>query len=198
MDKKQSTEFGKVARSFTSAGGSLVCLAHTNKHKGDDGKSVYSGTNDILSDADCGYIIENKGIQSGGGETKNIIEFENIKQRGDTASKMSFSFIKAGNGYISLLDSVERMSPDESINVNKRIHSEQQRVKDDTIINAACQLIHSGNHIKTELTKLIIEETGESRRKIISALGRWNGVIWIVEKQENNALIFKMKPNTKG
>lgn len=198
MDKKQSTEFGKIARSFTSAGGSLVCLAHTNKNKGEDGKSVYSGTNDILSDADCGYIIENKGIQAGGEETKSIVEFENIKQRGDTASKMSFSFIKEGKGYNSLLDSVERISPDASIKINKHIQSELQREKDDTIINAACQLIHSGNHTKTELTKLIIEETGESRRKIINALGRWNGIIWLVEKKDNNALIFKIKPNEDG
>jgi hypothetical protein len=53
MDKQTSSEFGNTAREFIAAGGSLIVLAHTNKHKDADGKGIYSGTSDIRDDADC-------------------------------------------------------------------------------------------------------------------------------------------------
>ena len=48
MDKRTASQFGVAARGFISAGGTLIALAHTNKHVGTDGKAIYSGTSDIL------------------------------------------------------------------------------------------------------------------------------------------------------
>ena len=58
MDKRAASQFGIAARGFVSAGGTLIALAHTNKHVGADGKSIYSGTSDIVDDSDCCFIIE--------------------------------------------------------------------------------------------------------------------------------------------
>ena len=33
MQKKEATQFGIISRGFVAAGGTLICLAHTNKHK---------------------------------------------------------------------------------------------------------------------------------------------------------------------
>ena len=58
MHKRDASEFGIISRSFISAGGTLICLAHTNKHKNAEGKSIYSGTSDIRDDSDCAFIID--------------------------------------------------------------------------------------------------------------------------------------------
>ena len=57
MDKRAASEFGQVARGFVSAGGTLIALAHTNKHPDAEGKRVYSGTSDIVDDSDCCFVI---------------------------------------------------------------------------------------------------------------------------------------------
>jgi hypothetical protein len=61
MDKQTSSEFGNTAREFIATGGSLIVLAHTNKHKDTEGKGIYSGTSDIVDDADCVFIIDKLG-----------------------------------------------------------------------------------------------------------------------------------------
>jgi len=53
MDKKAGSDFGNVAREFTGKGGTIISLAHVNKKKDSDGKSVMAGTTDISDDADC-------------------------------------------------------------------------------------------------------------------------------------------------
>ena len=52
MDKKASSEFGKLARTFVGAGGTIIALARTNKNKDDEGKGVAGGTSDIMDDCD--------------------------------------------------------------------------------------------------------------------------------------------------
>ena len=58
MQKQEATQFGIISRGFVSAGGTLICLAHTNKHKSADGKPIYGGTSDIKDDSDCVFIID--------------------------------------------------------------------------------------------------------------------------------------------
>ena len=43
MNKKASSEFGKLARTFVGAGGTIIALAHTNKNKDEEGKGVTGG-----------------------------------------------------------------------------------------------------------------------------------------------------------
>ena len=101
----EGTKFGKVARQFTQAGGTLIGLAHTNKHRDEEGKSVYSGTTDIADDCDCVYVVELLDDDRVSG--KRVIQFRNEKQRGDVALEKSFSYIrKEGITYADLLNSV--------------------------------------------------------------------------------------------
>ena len=91
MDKTEGTKFGKVARQFTQAGGTLIGLAHTNKHRDEEGKSVYSGTTDIADDCYCVYLVELLDDNRVSG--KRVIQFRNEK-RGDVALEKSFSYIE--------------------------------------------------------------------------------------------------------
>ena len=52
ISKQKSRELYKVLRGLTAKGMTIVLLAHTNKHKGDDGKPIFEGTGDLRSDVD--------------------------------------------------------------------------------------------------------------------------------------------------
>lgn len=53
MDNGKSSDFAKVIRQFSLKGGTVIALSHANKHPGADGRTVYSGTTDIVDDFDC-------------------------------------------------------------------------------------------------------------------------------------------------
>lgn len=57
MNKRSASDFGQVAPGFVSGGGTLIALAHTNKHPDFDGKRIPSGTSDIVDDTDCCFVI---------------------------------------------------------------------------------------------------------------------------------------------
>jgi len=110
MDKRLASAFGEVARQFVSAGGTLICLAHTNKHKDADGKGIYSGTSDIVDDSDCVYVIDKVSTEDNGVSSTHTVEFNNIKARGDVDSTAAFSYQKqVGQSYEELLNSVKRV-----------------------------------------------------------------------------------------
>ena len=48
----------EIGQQFSQAGGTLISLAPTNKHRDEDGESIYSGATDIADDCDCVYVIE--------------------------------------------------------------------------------------------------------------------------------------------
>ena len=88
MDKRAATKFSDVFRQFVSKGGSIIMLAHVNKHSNAEGKVIYAGTSDIVDDADCCYTLEVIDETN----TEKIVEFTNFKDRGDVAKKALFSY----------------------------------------------------------------------------------------------------------
>lgn len=61
INKSASKRLLKLLRSMTAKGATIICLAHTNKYNGHDGKPVYEGTGDIRSDVDnLIYLIPDK------------------------------------------------------------------------------------------------------------------------------------------
>jgi hypothetical protein len=54
MDKKISKEFYALLRDLTKRGGTVISLAHVNKHNDmNTGKAIYQGTSDTRDDVDC-------------------------------------------------------------------------------------------------------------------------------------------------
>lgn len=198
MDKKLSSEFGKMARMFVGAGGTLICLAHVNKRKGDDGKSIHAGTSDIKDDADGVYTIEHTGEESINGGIRHTVEFEVAKSRGDVERKAAYQyFSKKGEEYRDLFDSVNELS--ESDMENARSEADRLRIKmdDKLIIESVRKIIVKESLGKTELVKRVVQETGEPRRKVIKSLDYWTGgnsegAMWNVEKQIRNKQLYTL------
>ena len=193
MDKKTSTNFGKIAREFVGVGGSLICLAHVNKHK-ENGKSVHTGTADIRDDADCVFMIEHLGSEKClDGAEVHTVQFECSKSRGDVAQSVPFQYTKSkGLGYRALLDSAQRIDDKGAEAVKQNIKALEKQ-KDDSIIIELIrsELIH-GDYSKGDLSKALQEKSKASRRNIIRVLDEYSERLWRVDKGTKNTSIYKL------
>ena len=185
MDKKSASEFGKLGREFVQAGGTLIVLAHTNKHK-KDGEPVYGGTSDIVDDADCVYTLNKIGEE----EDVHTVEAKNKKARGDVASELCFQYTRTrGKPYSALLESVKNISSDVAINVKLNAKAAKSLKENSAVIQLIIEAIREG---KGKWTKgqIVDEVNGRStvgKNKIQSIMGlhegdnydehyRWTGV----------------------
>jgi len=178
MDKKSSSKFGDLARQFVASGGTMICLSHTNKNKGADGRSTYGGTSDIVDDADCAFTIEMVEEHSISSLSSTFqVEFNNIKNRGDVALTAGFSWLRSkGLGYDSLLASVERLGQGAIEEVKHQAEIQAQQKKDSYIIKSVVSLLMAvPSSGKTDIVAHVHGETGESKPKVIKVLERWNG-----------------------
>ena len=177
MHKRESSEFGNVSREFISAGGTLICLAHTNKHRSADGKPIYSGTSDISDDCDCVYILDK--LDGRMFEDEVAVEFVNEKNRGDVASSVSFSYSKKhGQTYAELIDSVKRI--DDGTIEELRLEAEITRKleEEDDVIASVRSAINQAVTTKAAIVKFVADETGTSHAKVRKILAERTGTMY--------------------
>lgn len=193
MDKKLSSKFGEVSRAFVSAGGSVICLAHVNKHKGTDGKSINAGTSDIRDDADCCYTIELLSKDEGFCTTTYTVEFECTKSRGDVADAVAFQYTKEkGSGYLKLLGSVARLTKDAVDMAQQSALRNKQKESDSEIIENIRCAITNGHCSNGELVGFVVGTYKASRSKVRTVLERYEGSLWLVDKGKNNKSTYHL------
>lgn len=170
MDKKESSEFAKLARKFVMKGGTIIALAHVNKRPGANGKPVYGGTTDILDDFDCAYTIDT--IDENPDTCTKVVEFENIKRRGNVPLSASYAFsTERGISYNELLLSVREIAADD-MDALKR---EQCLVTDATVIAAIESCILEGTNAKMLLAEAVAERASISKRQAIRTIEKYTG-----------------------
>ena len=165
MDKGEAAGFGKLIRSFVQAGGTVVALAHVNKHKAADGKSIYEGSGDIISDFDAGYTIE---LDTAKDAAHRQVSFECIKSRGPNVLKASFTY-NAGEavGWKERFESVERVDNAQARETVDRMHAEQQLKNDRVCVDYLAHRIREAGTIsrrdltQADLTNGISKKTRE-------------------------------------
>lgn len=198
MDKKTGSAFMKRAREFVQAGGTLIMLGHTNKHKNKEtGKVVYGGTNDIASDADCVYTIDTIGNS---GTSKEVI-FENIKSRGDVEPQKVFSYALKTEHYSELLESVTVATSEDLERASKAKESQARFTDHWDAIEAIETALKNGATARDDVIKEAMND-GVSRSKITKALKEFtgdkliDGALWRVEKGEKNAKSYFLLTET--
>lgn len=196
MDKRTGTKFGEAIRQFVSHGGTVYMLAHVNKHKNADGKSIYSGTSDIVDDCDCAYTVDTIASDA---FTKTV-KFTNIKNRGDVAEEAVFRYsMRPGQSYADLLESVEEISTGEAAIVAQSAAQEELASQNHKMIMTILDCIREeGGTKKTDLITEVRERTGESRKKVLQVLNQHEGSntllhqYWTAVKGDNNHIIYKL------
>ena len=187
MDKRDSTRWGKVVREFVQGGGTVISLAHTNKHKDAEGRSVYAGTADALEDCDCAYTIDTVKREDDG----VIVEFENLKQRGDVDFKRGFRY-EPSLDYGLLFQSVSSLDVDEVAEAREEVQQQEAVDADQAIIFCVRAIIREGTNQRTELGREVAKLTEATQRRVIEVLDRYCGDDperhhWRVERGERNA-----------
>jgi len=149
MNKTKSSEFNTIVRSFVAQGGTLIGLAHVNKHRGPDGKPMYSGTSDVLDDFDCGYTID---IVTDAPDGTRTVKFENLKSRGDVVREASYSYNSDPKvPWTEKFNSVQEIGEDALRRAAERKRLDEQYKKNLEVIELIRECIAEGIVSKTEL-----------------------------------------------
>ncbi len=195
MNKRVVSDFGKVIRAFVQAGGTVIMLAHVNKHRDEEDKPIAAGTSDIIDDVDCAYILDTH--SQGFGEY--LSTFENRKARGDVAMRVSYRFSRhEGQEYRELLASVSEVSQEEVNQIAKDAELFDSRDKNADLIEQIKAIIVGGAVQKTDIITKAHKETRKSRDLIRKVLERHTGesqlmgYSWKVITGPNNAQIYSV------
>lgn len=190
MDKSKSTGFAKVVRKFVMKGGTVIALAHANKKPGADGKPIPGGTSDIKDDFDCAYTI----AQVTAADGTKVVEFENVKRRGNVAVTAAYSYsTERGISYEQLLASVQPVDEAELDTLN---HAEAIK-SDGEVIAAIKACITDGVNTKMKLADVTAKRADISRRAALQVMERYTGTDpnlhhWSINKGARGAMLYAL------
>ncbi|MDQ2077628.1 AAA family ATPase [Marinimicrobium sp. ABcell2] len=197
MRKDKASIFGNAVRQFVSHGGTVIMLAHVNKHADADGKVIFAGTSDLVDDADCAFTLEVLTDDKATG-TRSV-KFENFKSRGDVAQEAVYEY-NAGEGVTYF----ERLASVRAVNDQEREELELRRRLDITLdrnreaVEAIKEAIKAGFTQKTPLVKEACSRSGLTRRKVIRALSDHTGndtskhQFWHVNVEDKNRHVYQL------
>jgi hypothetical protein len=199
MDKRASSNFMNTCRQLTSAGGSIIALAHINKNKDGDNKGVPAGTSDVLDDCDCAYvmdIIDEQKVEAG---TKKTVEFRQEKSRGPVVKEALYSYIEYDDAdYERMFYSIKLIDGNEAdrIRADKALQYELEKDQD-LIKEVTARLSGSGGMIQKELVDALTTSGLFPRRKVVECLKRWScppeeGGAWTMTKGAHNSSTYKL------
>ena len=170
MSKTESADFARVVRQFVLKGGTVLALSHANKNPGPDGRIVYSGTTDILDDFDCGFTMATVAQQDD--STQKLVEFRNIKRRGNVALSAAYSYaLEPKLSYDELLLSVHEVDPLQLVPLKQAAEIQS----DVTVISAIEACISDGINTKMKLADAASKRAGVSNRAALRTIDKYTG-----------------------
>lgn len=189
MDKNTASRFTNTVRNFVLKGGTLLALAHTNKKPGPDGKPIYGGTTDIVDDFDCAYVMSTVSQQD---STEKVVEFSNIKCRGDVASTAAYSYV-VGSGipYHQRLASIQSIDPMQLTPLKQAVEVQS----DSAVIAIIENYITDGINTKMKLADAVAERAGISKRSALQVIEKYTGADpaihrWAFEVRHRGAKVY--------
>ncbi len=202
MSKTEGAAFGTVLREFSMKGGTVIGLAHVNKHPGPDGKPIYEGTADLRNDADCTYILDVGAVDD---EFRTVI-FTNDKNRGDVAAEASYRYLfKPSVPWIKKYESIRTLGEDQVARIKAQKATDEKLALNADAIDAVIAVLAPGPLNKGELMKRAANESGIGTRRIHRAIkahcGEWNqyGQFWTERKtDENNAYQYSLNSGAES
>lgn len=173
IDKAKAAEFFKLTRSLSVKGATIILLGHTNKHKDDEGNTIFEGTGDLRNDVD--ELIYLDCFKNEGDGTLEVTTRPD-KVRAELEPRTFIIDLKNGRkvtqcGYV------------------KKIIAKEQR----EVLELFKEAINAGCGSQTELIDFAEPKTRHSRKKLRSMLiefTRWD-VPEIVEEKTGRAKDLK-------
>lgn len=197
MDKKAMSAFITECRKLTSAGGSIIALAHTNKITNDESKVVPGGTSDLLDDCDCAYVLYISNVDKTDEGLRHYVTFEQRKARGPSVHEALYSYVVNDDGdYSRLFDSVRNESPEAVEQSKKLAQIKKDQSEHADLIQAIQSILGHGEAAQTAIINGVKLVTSASRNDVKKCLKRWNipedeGGLWKARPGNNNATLYK-------
>ncbi|WP_350601457.1 PriCT-2 domain-containing protein [Pseudomonas sp. 65/3-MNA-CIBAN-0223] len=192
MDKGKSSEFAKVIRQFCLKGGTVIALSHANKNPGADGRSMYSGTSDIVDDFDCAFMLNT--ISQQADMHQKVVEFSNIKRRGNVSQTAAYSYtLDSDIPYDELLLSVKEVNPEHLVPLKRAADIKS----DSQIIEVIEDCIREGINSKMKLADAAAERARDTKRSVLKVIEKYTGndpaiYRWSFSIQERGAKVFSL------
>ena len=165
MDKKQQRVFTATIRRFVQAGGTVLALAHANKNKTGDGKSVPEGTGDVVNDFDCVHVIELKTPQD---DPNRMVEFRNVKLRGPVKLKKAYRYNAGPDlSWRDRFDSVEGIEGTAARAEVEAVEHRRKYDEDKFAVLEICELIESGITQKTKICNSVSRCGRDAARRVL-------------------------------
>jgi hypothetical protein len=194
MDKEGARDLCILFRSFIQAGGTIIALAHTNKHKAGDGSSIAEGVGDFMNDFDCAYTIE---LKSDGGE--KTIAFTNTKSRGPNGKMETFTYDNSEKkSWTERFESVARLGEVDALRAFDVIDTESTYEKNRPAIEYICQRLGDGELSRREIAQEGLRNgiSRTSREAVLDQYTDANEIIaqrhWTVTKGETGGQIYAL------
>lgn len=191
MDKRISSNFMTIVRKFVLKGGTAILLAHTNKRPGPDGKPIFAGTSDVRDDVDGGYIMW---VTSEPGAAEKVVQFENIKSRGNVRQQATFAYRAAdGVSYLDRLASVRQVDDAEAV----VLEAAAELRSDAEFIATVRACIGEGIVKRMDLMVATGQRSKCGRRKAQDLLDKYTGTDslqhhWTFDVQARGAKVYRL------
>lgn len=169
MSKAETSAFTDVLRRFVLTGGTLLCLAHTNKNVDAKGKNVFAGVNDILDDLDCAYVLDVKPDADG----KRIVQFTNKKRRGNNPDLITMAYSADPSlEYVERITSVNEL---DAYAVEESIQTGAGDADEDILESLRLAIYHGDGRGKMELVRMVAPLHKVSKQRVLKLLELYTG-----------------------
>lgn len=169
MSKEKASAFMTLLRRFTMAQGTVIVLAHTNKHARADGSPIPGGTSDVPDDADAVYTM--RVDPKSRGTPEKIVVIESLKTRGGDTGPFCYRYLRDGT-YTDIFSSVREVDPAELDDFDP-----VERDDDDRLIEIVKDAIRRGVTKKMSLRDEVSRVGGVSKARALKVIELHTGPV---------------------
>ncbi len=166
INKQAAKGLYRTLRALTAKGMTVICLAHTNKYVGTDGKPIFEGTGDLRADFD---------------ELVYLIPLKN--DDGSMTVSTDPDKVRAALKPITFDISPERIVTQRAnyVDVAGIREKESQREKDQATIEAIVSALETRCSMQIDII-VHCKSLGFPRNTVVAVLKRYKGELWRVQK----------------
>lgn len=181
-NRQEIISYSGLFTKFTELGGTVITLAHANKHPDKNGVPILEGVGLIRNKAHCVCYLQ---------KFDDIIKLVNIKKRTNVETEVTFQIGK-DLPYPDLFNSVLTLTGDQATQLFKDRERDQLAKDHDTIVKTIQETILNGIDQRTALAKVVLENTGDYKKVIYIVLDELEGKLWKMARGPNNSMIYSI------
>jgi hypothetical protein len=182
-NRREIMSYSEFFERFTKFGGTVLTLAHANKYSDKNGVPILEGVGLIRNKAHCVFYLQ---------KFDDIIKMVNIKKRTHVEVEVTFQIGKDPKNYTDLFNSIRTLTDEEAIKLFKDRKQDQLAIDHPTIVETIKETILNGVNQRTDLAKVVYDNTGDYKKTIYNVLDELEGKLWEMTRGPNNSKNYSL------